>query len=85
MSILEKLQSDMEDDAYFNLSLEERYELLKRDAETIAKRLDSVVAMLEPSPELIANAQMDYQANFELEVTGGFHDRAVAIAEGRTP
>ena len=48
MSILEKLQTDMEDDAYFNLPLQERYDLLKRDAETIAKRLDAVVKMLEP-------------------------------------
>lgn len=48
MTTLEKLQSDMEGDAYFSLSLEERYDLLKRDAETIAKRLDALVAMLEP-------------------------------------
>lgn len=85
MSILEKLQSDMEDDAYFSLPLEERYDLLKRDAETIAQRLDAVVAMLNAGQELKVRAQSDLQASIELEVTRNLHARAVAIAEGRTP
>lgn len=49
----------------------------------LQRRLDAVVAMLEPSAELIAKAEIDSQANFSLYITREFHARAVAIAEGR--
>lgn len=91
MSILEKLQSDMEDDAYFNLPLEERYDLLKRYAETIAKRLDAVVEMLEPGdppPSGVSERYSDmrcigdlWEAVYEYKCEA--HISAVAITEGR--
>lgn len=64
--------------------LEDRIATLAAEVDELQRRLDAEVKMLEPTPELIANAQMDYQANFELEVTGSFHARAVAIAEGKS-
>lgn len=42
--------------------------------------IDKLLAMLKPTPELIANAQMDYQAAFEFDVTRNFYHRALEIA-----
>lgn len=42
--------------------------------------IDGILAMLKPTPELIANAKMDYQAAFEFDVTRNFYHRAMEIA-----
>ena len=53
-------------------------EVVERD-----KIITELLKMLKPGPELISCAQVDFQASFELEVTGNFYDRACEIA-GRT-
>lgn len=56
---------------------------LAAEVDELRGKLNAVVKSLKPTPELIANAQMDYQAAFKFDVTRNFYHRACEIA-GRT-
>lgn len=50
----------------------------------LQRRLDAVLAMLEPSKEQMTEAQVDYQMNVLMGHQMELHRRAVEIAEGKT-
>lgn len=58
------------------------YAAEERAAE-LQRRLDEIVEALEPSKDLISEAKLDNQANFELSVVSDLHARIKAIAEGQ--
>lgn len=90
MSRLEEVEARLEHTADADWSIADEAAEYRHLARTLAAEVDArddvitrMLAILEPGPELIANAQMDFQAAFELNVTGSFYDRACEIA-GRT-